>query len=75
MPDLPSQRIGERVSAEGGRRRVSLLERLYVSGNIERPDRGQRQPAILAPGEELVAGPRVSPARMRVADVRGEESM
>ena len=53
--------------------RMGLLERLYISGDIERPDRGQRQPAILAPGEELAAGPRVGPARVRVADVGGEE--
>ena len=52
---------------------MGLLERLYISGDIERPDRGQRQAAILAPGEELAAGPRVSPARVRVADVGGEE--
>jgi hypothetical protein len=37
------------------------------------PDRRQRQPAILAPGEELIAGPRVSPARVRVADIGGKE--
>jgi hypothetical protein len=53
---------------------MGLLERLYIGGDIERPDRRQRQPAaILAPSEELVAGPRVSPARVRVADVGGEE--
>jgi len=55
------------------RRRMGLLECLYISGDIERPDRGQRQPAILAPGEELATGPRVSPARVRVADIGGEE--
>ena len=53
--------------------RMGLLQRLDISGDIERPDRGQRQPAILAPGEELPAGPRVGPARVRVADVGGEE--
>jgi len=57
------------------RRRMGLLERLYISGDIERPDRGQRQPAILAPGEELAAGPRVSPARVRVADIGVKNSM
>ena len=53
--------------------RMGLLERLDIGGDIERPDRRQRQAAILAPGEELAAGPRVSPARVRVADVGGEE--
>ena len=33
----------------------------------------ERQAAILAPGEELAAGPRIGPARVRVADVGGEE--
>ena len=55
------------------RRRMGLLERLYISGDIERPDRGQRQPLMLAPGEELATGPRVSTARVRVADIGGEE--
>ena len=55
------------------RRGMGLLERLDISGDIERPDRRQRQPAILAPGEELVAGPRVSSARVRIADIGGEE--
>jgi len=55
------------------RRRMGLLERLYIGRDIERPDRGQRQPAILAPGEELATGPCVSPARVRIADIRGEE--
>ena len=35
--------------------------------------RRQRQPSILAPGEEPATGPRVSPARVRIADVGGEE--
>ena len=55
------------------RRRMGLLECLDISGDIERPDRGQRQAAIVAPGEELAAGPRIGPARVRVADVGGEE--
>jgi hypothetical protein len=32
-----------------------------------------RAPAIVAPGEELPAGPRVSPARIWIADVGGEK--
>jgi hypothetical protein len=38
-----------------------------------RPDRQWRQAAILAPGEEPAARPRVSPTRVRVADVGREE--
>ena len=38
-----------------------------------RPDRRRRQAAVLAPCEELVARTRVGPARVRVADIGGEE--
>jgi hypothetical protein len=55
------------------RRGVSLPQALYIQGDVIRPDRRQRQAAILAPGEELATGPRVSPARVRVADIGGEE--
>ena len=55
------------------RRRMGPLERLYIGGDIERPDRGQRQPAIFAPGEELSTRPRISSARIWIADVSGEE--
>jgi hypothetical protein len=36
-------------------RRVGLSERLYIGGDIERPDRGQRQLAVVAPREEPAA--------------------
>jgi hypothetical protein len=38
-----------------------------------RPDRRRRQAMILAPGEKLVAGPGISPAGVRVANVGGEK--
>ena len=50
---------------------MCLLERLDISGDIERPDGVERQAAILAPGEEPATDPRVSPARVRIADVGG----
>jgi hypothetical protein len=31
-----------------------------------RPDRGERQAALLTPAEEAAAGPRIGPARVRV---------
>jgi hypothetical protein len=52
---------------------VGRLALLYIGGDIVRPDRGQRQAASVAPGEEPGARPRVRPARVRVADVGGEE--
>ena len=52
---------------------MGLLERLYICGDIVRPDRGQRQAAVLAPGEEPAARAGVGPTRVRVADVGGEE--
>src|SRR5271168_3292754 len=52
---------------------VGLLECLYIGGDIERPDRGERQATVLAPGEEPAARPRIGPAGVGVADVGGEE--
>ena len=52
---------------------MSLLKCLYIGGDIERPDRRQCQAVVLAPGEEPIARPRVGAARVRVADVGGEE--
>ena len=52
---------------------MGLLQRLDIGRHIERPDRRQRQAAILAPGEESRARARIGPARVRVADVGGEE--
>ena len=52
---------------------MGLLECLDISRNVMRPDRRQRQAAIVAPGEEPTARPRISASRARVADVGGEE--
>jgi hypothetical protein len=48
-------------------RRMGLLERLYIGGDIMRPDRRQRQAAVLAPREEPVARPRVGAPGTRIA--------
>ena len=50
-----------------------MLQLLDLGADVMRPDRRQRQAAFLAPGEEPAAGPGVGPARVRVADVGGEE--
>src|SRR6202011_2737481 len=50
-----------------------VLQLLYISGDVMGPDRGRREATIFAPGEEPGAGPGVSAARVRVADVGGEE--
>ena len=55
------------------RRPVVLLQLLDPGRHVERPDRRQREAAIFAPGEEPGARARVSAARVRVADVGGEE--
>ena len=48
------------------RRRDRALQLLYMGGDVKRPDRGWRQAAIFAPGEEPVAGPGISAARVRM---------
>ncbi len=55
------------------RRRMGLLAALYICRNIKRPHSRKRPAALVAPGEKLRAGAHVSPARVRVADVGGEE--
>jgi hypothetical protein len=45
------------------RRPVVLLQLLHPGGHVERPDGGEREAAIFAPGEEPAARPGVSPAR------------
>jgi hypothetical protein len=52
---------------------MGLLERLYIGGDIMRPDRRQRQAVVVTPGEEPGASPRIGAPRIRVADVGGEE--
>jgi hypothetical protein len=49
-------------------RRGLRLQLLNIGGNVMRPDRAERQAALLAPAEELAAGPGVGPA-----GVGGEE--
>ena len=46
---------------------------LYIRRDIEGPDRGERQAALLAPGGEPGACPGMGPVRVRVADAGGEE--
>ena len=55
------------------RRPVFLLQLVHPGRHIERPDGGERQPALFAPGEEPAAGAGVGPARVVVVDVGGEE--
>jgi hypothetical protein len=55
------------------RRRVGLVARLYIGGDIMRPDCRQCQTAFVAPGEETRASPGIGAACVRVADVGGEE--
>jgi hypothetical protein len=50
-----------------------LLQAFDIGGDVVRPDRGERQAAVFAPGKEPAAGARVSAARVGVADVSGEE--
>src|SRR5205807_8284688 len=45
----------------------------YIGGDIERSDRSERKATLLAPGEESGARPGIGAARVRVADVGGEE--
>jgi hypothetical protein len=45
------------------RRRMGLLARLYIGGDIMRAYRRQRQAALVAPGEEIDARPGISTAR------------
>ena len=55
------------------RRPVFLLQLLHPSRNIERPDGREREPALLAPGEEPITRAGVGPARVVIVDVGGEE--
>jgi hypothetical protein len=56
---------------DGRRRGLDGLQLLYIDGDVVRPDRRERQATLVAPSEELVAG--IGAARVRVADIRGEE--
>jgi hypothetical protein len=50
-----------------------LLKLLDPGGHVEWPDRWERKPTILAPGEKPAAGTRIGPPRVIVVDVGGEE--
>ena len=49
------------------------LQFLHPGGHVERPNGREREAALLAPGEEPAASAGVSPARVVVVDVGGEE--
>ena len=70
----PIEQHADRCELLLDRRRRNLgLQLLYICGDVVWPDRCRRQVLILAPREEPGAGPRIGPARVRVADVGGEE--
>ena len=50
-----------------------LIQFLHPGRHVERPDGREREVTLLAPGEEPAAGAGVSPARVVVVDVGGEE--
>jgi hypothetical protein len=54
----------------GGRR----LQHLYIGGDVDRLDVGQRADLVLLdPGEEVARGPVIGHAGVLVADRRGEK--
>ena len=55
------------------RRPVFLLQRIHPGRHVEGSDRSEREAALFAPDEEASAGPGISPARVGVVDVGGEE--
>jgi len=50
-----------------------LVQFFHPSRHVERPDGREREAALFAPGEEPAAGAGVSPARVVVGDIGGEE--
>jgi hypothetical protein len=54
-------------------RRDLVLQLLYICGDVMGADRRRRQAAVIAPGEEPVAGPGIRSAGVRVADVGSEK--
>jgi hypothetical protein len=52
---------------------VVLLQLLHPSRHVERANGREREATIFAPGEEPGAGSGISPARVVVVDVGGEE--
>jgi hypothetical protein len=72
--DQPVEQHADRRELLLDRRRRDLdLQLLYISGDVVRPDRRRRQTAVFAPGEKPVARSGIGAARVRVADVGGEE--
>jgi hypothetical protein len=55
------------------RRRMRLLAGFNVARHVDGSDRHQREAALIAPGEKLLACARIGSSRVRVADVGGEE--
>jgi hypothetical protein len=49
------------------------LQRLYIGGDVVRPNSAQRQPTAVAPRQKTRAGPRISAAGVRISDIGGEE--
>jgi hypothetical protein len=52
---------------------MGLLQGLDIGRDLERPDRRQRQSALLTPGKERRAGSRIGAPGVRIADRGGEE--
>jgi hypothetical protein len=50
-----------------------LLQFLHPGSHVERPDRREREAALLAPGEEPTAGTSVGTARVVVGDIGGKK--
>src|SRR5205823_3160206 len=55
------------------RRPMCPLQVFHPGRYVERPDGGEREPAIFAPGEKPAAGARIGPPRVIVVDVGGKE--
>jgi hypothetical protein len=73
---------GDRPVEEHADRRELLLDRgrlhrslqlLDIAGDVMRPDRREREAAVLTPVEKPVARPQIRPPGVRVADIRREE--
>jgi hypothetical protein len=78
MPPVTSQSNSMRMDGGevllDGRLRYSLLERLYIGGDVERLDIDQRDdPAGVEPGEEIRDRPVIGHAGVLVADGSGKE--
>jgi hypothetical protein len=52
---------------------VLRLQTLDIGRDVKRPDRGERQAALFAPGKKPAARPGIGSARVRITDIGGEE--